>query len=1005
MLKIFDKEHNAIGHIVKYKDLKIEGDVSTGDKLLSFTYLANRKLCVEYYIQTKTDEYVIREESLSKDGFPQYVATLNLEELEGKAWQSFSVADSTIDDAARAAMAGTGWTVGTCGITKRRNAGMVYVSSKEAVLKLCTAFMCEPVWDTVHKTVSFYEETGEDKGTYFINGLNLKKLDKKSDSYDYYTQIMPVGEDGLLIGDVNDGKNYLENYQYSHKVKVYIWKDESYTDAQALKEDAEKKLADMSKPVVSYACDVRDLAKQKPGYGILSYGLGDKVWLIDRGTGTREQQRIMKLTEYPQDPDKNTCELANAVLTFEELQQKYQEAAEIVGAVISDDGKIKLSDILHWEDGIAGSQAVSDMRSIMASMQGDLALTRLTVGNLETNMLRADEAELKYAAIGSLQATEARIDTLSGEYASFESMVTSELTSLTARIEKIVSTDITVEYLEANYAAIDMANVVHGSIQSYHIGDGQIGSAQIADASITDAKIVELTANKINAGTLSVERLEIRGSTNSLVYALNDITGALQAQNVDTLNGEVLTPRTVTADRLVARSITAEEIASQTITANEINVANLFAQDIEASGTIRGLHIVGATGDFFGTVNATDGVFRGTVYATAGEFTGKVTATSGSFTGTVDATDGVFRGIVYATAGEFTGKIKGEEIDIRASKDTPYGPWEAVLTADSADGICLAYDQANYGGAITMDKGVTTIEDGNRVVITSPQAVEISGFDVSITADNGLYIDGVITGKIADALGGAGITFSYSKAGLNYGDYTYLAAWNGHELRSIHKSQYAVASHTHNYAAASHTHSYLPLSGGTVTGNTTVTGGWFRTAWAYSNTSSRAANVQINDSGTLRRSASSSKRYKHNIRPLADSLDAEKLLSVPVVQYIYNPDYLSGEDPRYGKSIPGFIAEDIAEYYPIAAEVDAEGCVEDWNIRMIVPPMLALVQEEYWILGEHGSRLSIAEARQDSAEARLSFLQSQLMSAMAQLASQEAEIQMLKAKVQWLQTA
>lgn len=190
-----------------------------------------------------------------------------------------------------------------------------------------------------------------------------------------------------------------------------------------------------------------------------------------------------------------------------------------------------------------------------------------------------------------------------------------------------------------------------------------------------------------------------------------------------------------------------------------------------------------------------------------------------------------------------------------------------------------------------------------------------------------------------------------------------------------------------------------------VTGNTTVTGGWFRTAWAYSNTSSRAANVQINDSGTLRRSASSSKRYKHNIRPLADSLDAEKLLSVPVVQYIYNPDYLSGEDPRYGKSIPGFIAEDIAEYYPIAAEVDAEGCVEDWNIRMIVPPMLALVQEEYWILGEHGSRLSIAEARQDSAEARLSFLQSQLMSAMAQLASQEAEIQMLKAKVQWLQTA
>ena len=47
MLKIYDTNHNAIGHIVKYKDLKIEGDVTTGDKkemrTLSFTYMARIK--------------------------------------------------------------------------------------------------------------------------------------------------------------------------------------------------------------------------------------------------------------------------------------------------------------------------------------------------------------------------------------------------------------------------------------------------------------------------------------------------------------------------------------------------------------------------------------------------------------------------------------------------------------------------------------------------------------------------------------------------------------------------------------------------------------------------------------------------------------------------------------------------------------------------------------------------------------------------------------------------
>ena len=70
---------------------------------------------------------------------------------------------------------------------------------------------------------------------------------------------------------MNDGKNYLENYQYTNKVKTYIWKDESYTDAAAMKEDAEAKLKDLSKPEVSYSADIIDLAKQRAGYDDFSF--------------------------------------------------------------------------------------------------------------------------------------------------------------------------------------------------------------------------------------------------------------------------------------------------------------------------------------------------------------------------------------------------------------------------------------------------------------------------------------------------------------------------------------------------------------------------------------------------------------------------------------------------------------------------------------------------------------------------------------------------------------
>lgn len=42
-------------------------------------------------------------------------------------------------------------------------------------------------------------------------------------------------------------------------------------------------------------------------------------------------------------------------------------------------------------------------------------------------------------------------------------------------------------------------------------------------------------------------------------------------------------------------------------------------------------------------------------------------------------------------------------------------------------------------------------------------------------------------------------TFAYSKAGMNYVDYTWLAGWNGYELRAVNKNQFAIAGHSHSF--------------------------------------------------------------------------------------------------------------------------------------------------------------------------------------------------------------
>ena len=110
---------------------------------------------------------------------------------------------------------------------------------------------------------------------------------------------------------------------------------------------------------------------------------------------------------------------------------------------------------------------------------------------------------------------------------------------------------------------------------------------------------------------------------------------------------------------------------------------------------------------------------------------------------------------------------------------------------------------------------------------------------------------------------------------------------------------------------------------------------------------------------------SSSKRYKHDILPIQnDNLDPHLLYNIEVVQFKFNNDYLDKDDQRYGIDVPGFIAENIAEEYPIAADINDDGTVEDWNDRFLIPPMLKLIQEQKQMIDDLERRLSQLEGKE-----------------------------------------
>lgn len=331
-MQIFNDKKQRVGILKGFKDRKIVKTLNSGDRELSFKYPSDGEkvdqLKEEYYIRTKDDEYVIRKKKTGVQ-FNEYTAQLNVEELEGAVFPyGFESKEQTIRACLEFAFEGTGWKVGVCQITKKRTINKDEETNAWDVLQDClSTYRVECKIRSLEKTIDIYEQIGTDRGRYFIEGLNLKKLTVTSDTYDFYTRLIPLGKDGIGIEWL--GKPYLENYQYSSKIKTYVWSDERYTNTTSLIEDGIAKLEEMSKPYVAYKADVIDLARQSKKYSsVFDFDIGDTVWMISKSTKTKEKQRIVKLTEYPESPQSNTVELSNATKTFAEVQQEATDQAK-----------------------------------------------------------------------------------------------------------------------------------------------------------------------------------------------------------------------------------------------------------------------------------------------------------------------------------------------------------------------------------------------------------------------------------------------------------------------------------------------------------------------------------------------------------------------------------------------------------------------------------------------------------------------------------------------------
>ena len=211
----------------------------------------------------------------------------------------------------------------------------------------------------------------------------------------------------------------------------------------------------------------------------------------------------------------------------------------------------------------------------------ELEAQKARIDSLETNTLTVGAADIKYASIESLKATDGDFRNLESDYASFKNTTTDNLTAVNASINS----------LDANYANIDFANIGEAAVEKFYAVSGIIQNLTLETGVVVKELIgVLISGDLIKGNTIQADKLIVRGE-DGLYYKLN----------VDAL-GET----TASADSKYQNGLDGSVIIAKSITAEKVSVSDLVA----FGATIGGFHIT-ANSIYSGAKESATNITRG----------------------------------------------------------------------------------------------------------------------------------------------------------------------------------------------------------------------------------------------------------------------------------------------------------------------------------------------------------------------------------------------------------
>ena len=229
------------------------------------------------------------------------------------------------------ALQGTGWSVGKITVSTKRSWQSTDKNALSMLRTIQSIYGGDLEFDNVNKQVSLLTQSGSNSGAVFAYRKNMKSIQRVVDTRSLVTRLYAYGADGMTFASINNGKEYVENTEYSSEIRVSTLDCSSFTNPYQMLEYTEMRLADYSKPSISYVIQVMDLSVLT-GWEHESFGIGDVVTVDDKDLGIRISTRIIRMDYNVQEPWKTVIELSTKLKELGDSSASWEKAADTLSS-------------------------------------------------------------------------------------------------------------------------------------------------------------------------------------------------------------------------------------------------------------------------------------------------------------------------------------------------------------------------------------------------------------------------------------------------------------------------------------------------------------------------------------------------------------------------------------------------------------------------------------------------------------------------------------------------